>query len=179
MRDVADPVAGAGLVDARGEGLLAHLEQALRLRADLADREGVGAVRNEPVERDPDVDGDQVPLLDPVVAGNPVHDHRVRRDARRRRKAAVALRRRDSAVLADEVLGDPVELGGRDPGLSVLAEQVDRLGDELAGASHSLDFLEALPDDQAGTCSSAAWMSVKTSFSVRFPRTGTRLPRVR
>ena len=42
-------------------------------------------------------------------------------------------------MLADEVLGDPVELRGRDAGLGVLAEQGDRLGDELSGTCHAVD----------------------------------------
>src|SRR4051812_40883481 len=111
-------------------------------------------------------------------------------------------------MLADEVLGDPVELRRRDAGLGLLAEQVDRLGHELARLRHPVDFLGAfsnyhgwrlrwgnlpVPPDpfhwsasrtgdfvaSAGTCSNAAWMSANTSFSVRLPRMGTRFPRVR
>jgi hypothetical protein len=44
-------------------------------------------------------------------------------------------------VLADEVLGDPVELRGRDAWLGLFAEQGNRLGHQLTGFRHSLDFL--------------------------------------
>ena len=54
-------------------------------------------------------------------------------------------------MLADELLGDAIELGGDDAGLGLLAEQRDRVGHELAGARHALDLLWALSDDQART----------------------------
>ena len=54
---------GAGLRDSRGERLLADLEQALRLRRDLADRERVGGVGDEAVEGHADVDREDVALL--------------------------------------------------------------------------------------------------------------------
>jgi hypothetical protein len=50
---------------------------------DLADGVGVGAVGDEAVERDPDVDRDQVALLDAVPRRDAVDDHRVRGDAGR------------------------------------------------------------------------------------------------
>jgi hypothetical protein len=43
-------------------------------------------------------------------------------------------------VLADEVLGKPIELGRGDAGLSVLSEQRNRVRDEPAGTCHALDF---------------------------------------
>ena len=68
-------------------------------------------------------------------------DHRVRRDARRRREPAVALRGGNAPMLADVLLGEPVELRRRDPGLDVLAHEGDRVGDELTGAGHAVDLL--------------------------------------
>src|SRR5437588_8816163 len=125
VRDVTDPVAGPRLLDAGSKGFLSHLEQAGGLGIDLADAESERAVRDEPGKRDADVDRDEVALLDPVAARDAVDDHRVRRDARPPRKAAVALRRRDAAVLADELLRDAVELIGRDARLNLLAEERD------------------------------------------------------
>ena len=84
-------------------------------------------------------------------------------------------------MLADELLADPVELAGGHAGLDVLADERDRLGDELARARHSVDLLRGLSDDHrvTATCSNACWISANTSFSVRLPWIGTRLPRVR
>ena len=74
-------------------------------------------------------------------SGNSMHDHGIRRDAGRGGKTAIALRRRHAASLADELLGDTVELAGRDARPDVFADECDRLGDELARPCHGLDLL--------------------------------------
>jgi hypothetical protein len=173
--DVGHVVADARLVDARSQRLLADVEEPLRLGVDLADAEGVGAVRDEPIEGDADVDSDHVSLLGTVLGRDPVHDHRVRRDAEGRGIAAIALRRRHAAALADEVLREAVELEHRDPRSQLVADHGQRVGDDLARACHSLDLLLRFPDDHrivtvaagpylTATCSSACWISWKTSF---------------
>ena len=43
-------------------------------------------------------------------------------------------------MLANEVVGELVELAGGDAGLRVLAHERDRGGDELSGALHALDL---------------------------------------
>ena len=139
--DVADVVADARLLDPGVARLLADVEQPPRLVGDLTHGERVGAVGDQAVECDADVDRDQVAVVDAVVARDPVDDHRVRGDARGRREAPVTLRGRHAAVLADERVRDQVELARRDPGLKLLAEERDRLGDELAGTCDSLDLL--------------------------------------
>ena len=48
------------------------------------------------------------------VVGDPVHDHRVRRDAERGREALVALRGRVAALRLDVLVGDAVELAHLD-----------------------------------------------------------------
>ena len=73
-------------------------------------------------------------------AGDAVDDHRIRRDARGRREAPVPLRRGNAAVLADEILGEPVELAGGDAGLRELAQQRDRAGDDGSCALHPCDL---------------------------------------
>ena len=80
------------------ERLLADVEEPLRLGRDLADRQRDGAVGDEPVERDAEVERDQVALPRAIVVRDPVHDHRVRRDAERGREALVALRGRVAAL---------------------------------------------------------------------------------
>src|SRR5918912_2959892 len=180
-RDVADAVPDARLRNSCGERGLAGLEQPLGLLGDVADRERVGAVGDEAVEGHADVDVDDVALLERVGPRDAVDDDRVRRDAERRGKAAVALRRRDAALARDVLLADPVELGGRHAGPDVLPDEGDRLGDERARGGHLLDLLGGFPDDHATApaCSSACWISAKTSFSLRSPWMPTTLPRVR
>src|SRR5581483_11005399 len=110
-----------------------------------------------------------------------VHDHRVRRDAERGRKALVALRRRDSALRADVLLREAVQLEHRHAGLEALADERERLGDERAGASHPLDLGLRLADDHDATsrsrAASSAWpISANTSGIVRSACTFTSLP---
>ena len=132
---------GLRLGDPGGERVAAGLEQPLRLLGDVADGEREGAVGDVAVERDADVDRDQVAVRDLVRARDPVHDHVVRRDADRLRVAAVALRRGHAAERADVLVGDPVELAGRDPGLDLLADVRDRLGDDAPRGGHLGDLL--------------------------------------
>ena len=61
-RDVADAVPRTSLRDPGDERLATGVEQPLRLLGHLADSEGVGAVGDVAVERDADVDRDQVAL---------------------------------------------------------------------------------------------------------------------
>ena len=62
---------GPRLLDAGRERRLARLQQPLRLRGDLADRERAGGVGDEAVERDADVDREDVALLSSYGAGDP------------------------------------------------------------------------------------------------------------
>ncbi len=71
VRDVGEPVADAALLDPGRERGLAALEQALGLLGDLADRERVGRVRDEAVERHADVHGEDVAVAQRVHAGMP------------------------------------------------------------------------------------------------------------
>ena len=137
-----------GLLDPGHERGLARLEEALRLVEDLADGVRPGGIGDEAAERDADVDRDDVAVGERVAAGDPVHDHVVAGDAQRRRVAAVALEGRDAALGADVLLRDPVELARRHAGAHVLAHQLVRPGDDLAGRGHLLELACALPDDR-------------------------------
>ena len=140
------------LLDPGLERGAADVEQPLRVGRDLADRERPRRVGDEAVERDADVDGEDVALAELVRAGDAVHDHRVRRHADRRRVAAVALEGRTAAVRADVVLGERVELAGRDararfastsarvpattrPARAIISISSRRLADDHAGRS--------------------------------------------
>jgi len=69
--DVADAVARLCLGDPGGERVAAGLEQPLGLLGDVADGEGEGAVGDVAVQRDADVDRDQIAVGDLVGAGIP------------------------------------------------------------------------------------------------------------
>ena len=126
---------------------LADVEQPLRLGRDLAHRQRHGAVGDEPVERDAEIERDQVALARAILVGDPVHDHRVRRDAERGREALVALGGRVAALRRDVLVGDAVELPHLDPGLEMLGDERERLGEERARTRHPLDLGLGLADD--------------------------------
>ena len=181
VRDVGEPVAGPALLDPSRKGGPAAFEQPLHVGGDLADRERVSRVGDEAVECDAHVHREDVALLERAQARNPVHDHVVRRGADRGRVAAVALERRHATPRADELVRERVELLGGHARARALAEQGEHVRDDLARARHPLDLLGALADDHRRTaaCSSARWISPKTSSSGRSARTPTRFPRVR
>src|SRR5439155_14662176 len=73
-----------------------------------------------------------------------------------------------------------VELEHRDSGAELLGDHRQRVGDDVAGARHAVDLGLGLAEDHlTATCSSAAWISAKTSFGVPSAWTGTRTPSVR
>ena len=164
VRDVPDAVADDRLGDPRGERVLRDVEQPLILRLDLPDAERVRAVGDVAVERDADVDRDEVALADDERVRDAVDDDVVRRDADRLRIALVALGGRDATVLADERACGGVELVGRHARAQQAADVGDRLGDERTRRGHLLDLARALADDHrlAATPSSASWIAAKT-----------------
>src|SRR4051812_1651112 len=151
-----------------------------RAVAPNADRERVGRVGDEAVERDADVHREDVALRERVRSGDAVNHHVVRRGADRGRVATVALEGRKAALRADVVLGDPVELLRGHAGPGALAQECEDLGDDRPCARHPLDLLLGLADDhRTAACSSALWISAKTSSTGGSAGTPTRIPRAR
>ena len=75
---------------------------------------------------------------------------------------------------------EAVEVRGRDPGAKVLGDELERLGDDGAGAGHALDLGGGLSDDhRTATCSRARWISENTSLIDRSAWIPTRFPVVR
>src|SRR5262249_51429738 len=108
-----------------------------------------------------------------IRIGDPVHDHRVRRDAERGGKALVALGGRLRAVGDEVLVGDAVELAHLDTRLEGLGHERERLPEQRACACHPLGLRLGLADDHASTfecrwtSSSACSISRKTSSTVR------------
>ena len=65
------------LGDAGVARLLADLQQPARFGRDLADPERARAVGDQPVERDADVNGDEISLRDPVAARNRARNDKI------------------------------------------------------------------------------------------------------
>jgi hypothetical protein len=64
---------------------------------------------------------------------------------------AVALERRDAAAGADVVLGDRVQLAGRDARAYGVAQHLEGLTGEKSGDAHLLDLVRCLDLDAAVT----------------------------
>ena len=143
MADVAERRAGAHLADAAHHRLERGVDEPLGEHGRLADEVHAAGVAVPAVLDDGDVDVDDVAVLEDLArARNAVADHVVDRGAERLRKALVADVGRDRLLHVDDVLvGDAVELLGRDAGLDVLAHELEHLGGEAAGDAHLLDLL--------------------------------------
>jgi hypothetical protein len=94
-----------------------------------------------------DVDRDDVPPLERVLAGDAVDDHRVGRRADRTREAAVSLEGGLAALGADEPLGGLVELQRGDARADLPADQAHRAYQDVTGRRHPVDLLRCLLDD--------------------------------
>src|SRR6185436_14622803 len=92
VRDVGEAPAGPALLDAELEALPGDVEQLLDPRRHLTDRQRERAIGVVPIHDTPQVQTDDVALLDPPLRGrNAVHDFLVDRDAHGGREAAIAL----------------------------------------------------------------------------------------
>ena len=139
--DHVDLAARGDRADAAGERLAGALDEQRRLLARLPDEEGVVEVAVVPVEVGGDVDVHEVAVVEHGVVGDAVADHLVHRRARRLGIAAVAERRRVGAVRDDVVVGDAVELVGRDAGADGRGRRLDRAGGDAPGRADPLDLV--------------------------------------
>ena len=130
--------------DAALERLAGALDQQPRLLVDVAGEEGRVGVAVHAVEERGDVDVDDVAGLDDPAVGDAVADHLVDARAQRLREAAVAQRRGVGAVVAEELVADPVELVGGDAGHDVATDLLAGLRGEPARDAHPLDGLGVL-----------------------------------
>ena len=115
-------------------------------RADLgpADDDGDGGVPVPAGDLGPAVDREQVALLEDARTGDPVHDLLVDRGAQGVPVARDELEVRDAAVVADERLGEGVELERRHPRAHGAGHQLEGAPHEQAGRAHRRELLRCL-----------------------------------
>ena len=89
------------------------------------------------VEDHGDVDVDDVAVLQPLSPGMPWQTTWLIEVQIDFGIAAIAERRRHRLVVEDEVVAELVELAGRDAGLDVGGDEVERLGGQPAGPAHA------------------------------------------
>ena len=150
MADIAERRAGPDRRDATHEGFVGHVHQQPRLGRGPARHVHAAGVAMPAVEDDGDVDVDDVAIGQDALAGDAVADDMVDRDAGRPGVAAIAERRRHRVVGDHELVDGPVEMIGRDAGLHMRRDHVQRLGSETPGAPHPLEILGAVYGDPAG-----------------------------
>ena len=157
--DVPDPIAHARLGDALHERLLGDRHQALHVAGDLAHGVGPRAVRVPAILLHPEVEVDDVALLEGNRVRDAVDDHVVDRDARRSREVAVVEEAGPSARLADEPLGELVELvRGRLAGDDGALALVERPGDDPPANAHLLDLFFGLLECHSSFFNSGFWI---------------------
>ena len=133
------------------------VDELVDLGAGAAHDERPGRVAVPAVDDRADVDRHDLAVADHPVAGDAVDDLAVDRDAGARREgrrappvaaaAEVALERRDRPGRADMVLGEAVELAGRDARAELLLHEGEDLGDDPPGAAHLVDLPARLAGD--------------------------------
>ena len=150
VRDVAEAVADAALLDGVEQRALGDVEQ---LRGDRARRRRPAKVRaasaTQPSLTTPMSTERMSPRGELELARDAVHDHVVRRGADRAREAAVALEGRRRALGADELLGGLVELQRGDAGADLARQQVHGSHEDLARRGHLVDLGRGLLDDHS------------------------------
>ncbi len=196
VRDVADPAAEPGGGEAGPHRALGDPHQLGRPRqAPRPTATVIAASPCQPSTIAPQSIEITSPSREHPVARDAVHDLVVDRRADRGRegRVAVALERRDTAVRADVVLGDRVELAGGDAGTYGGAQHLERLTGQQAGDAHLLDLVGRLDLDAAvaeahrqvhrgqlsETSSSAAKIRSVTSSTSPMPSTSISSPRPR
>ena len=141
VRDVAEPSAGADLLDACPHGRPARRRELLVIRADRPDGDGHRGITVPAVEDRPAVDRDQVALGQLRRGGrDAVHDLLVDRRTDRGGEAEVALERRHGAGIPDRGLGDGVEVGGAQTGPHRLGHARECVGHDETRRPHGLDL---------------------------------------
>ena len=114
----------------------------------------------------PAVDGEDVPLLEHVAAGDAVHDHGVGRGADHGREAVVVEEVRGGAPALEHLAGHRVDLGGGDPGLGGGPGGLVHLGHHLAGLAHLGQLVVVAPHREPAPASGAAASMAPTTRRV-------------
>src|SRR5690606_10056676 len=147
LDDPADDVdlpARLARLDAAHEGFAGAFHEQPGFFVDVADEEGGVGVAVHPVDVGGDVDVDDVAVLEDGVVGDAVADDFVDGRAQRLGEALVAERAGVGAVVAQELVADPVEFVCGDAGLHVFADCLECVRSDPAGHPHGFDGLRGL-----------------------------------
>ena len=148
--DVAKMSSRNCVLNAQIERRLRRAEEFLHLITDLAYTECIARVTIESVKQCAAIDGDDVSLLQHRLrARNAVHHHLVDRGAdagRKRRTIGIrkSLERRHRTVVANELVGNAVQLERRHSWLDMFSQFAKRFTNKLVRLAHQLNFIFSL-----------------------------------
>src|SRR5437588_5052500 len=156
VADVGEPVAVADLGDGGLQALVGDLHQAAGVFAHLAHRDGDRRVAVVALDDGPAIEGEDVALLAPVVAGDAVHDHVVGRRADDGREAVVVEEVGAGATTVEHFARNLVEVGGGHAWLGGGNALLVHLGHDAAGPAHLGQLLDA-PTHRGLSASGGPW----------------------
>ena len=131
-------------LDAVPHALFGDLDELTAGRVDVADEEGGVGVAVDPADERRDVDVEDVAVLQHPRVGDAVADHLVGRGAHALGEVVVVERRRIGVALDVQLVDVLVDLVGGDAGADELAGQPEDLGGHDAGAAHPGDDIGIL-----------------------------------
>ena len=141
MGDIAEAIAGLGLLEAEHQAFIGDIDQLPGLQRNVADQEHPAGIAMPAVENWGNIDIDDVAVLEDLVARDAVAHDMVDRSAATLGVAAVAEGCGDSAGLERHALDDRVDLAGGDAGNDLRHQRVEDFGGEAARAAHPCEAL--------------------------------------
>src|ERR671910_1359907 len=163
---VAKPFCRPHLIRRRGEALSRGRKQPEDVLGHVSHGDGGRRVCYETLVADADVQGDYVAALQAVGARDAVHDHGVRRGADGSREPLIPLELGLASALADELLGEPVELPSRHAWPHVFLEHFQASRGYPSTLTHRLELRRALADDQASSSLPTASRMSSVTFGI-------------
>ena len=149
MGDVLHTVPLCSKADSFKEGLLCHIDEPLCFGADGTAGKGCCTISMKALIERAHVNGDNVPLLENVSAGNPVDHHLIDGDARTCREAVKLQKGRFCPLADNKVMNGSVYRLCRNAGLHQGACQFSGGSGDFAGLAHRRNFTFIFDRDHA------------------------------
>ena len=137
VADIAQRLAGPGLLNAQHQAFIGDINQLARLQRHVANQEHAAGVAIPAVHHHRHIDVDDVAALQLFRPWNPVAHDMVHAGAQRVREAAIENRGGCSPGSADEFPRHRVEIDGRHFGQYMRRQMVQHLGGQSAGLAHA------------------------------------------
>ena len=147
VADVADMVAGFGLLDTEHQTFIGHVDKAFGFHRHIADEEHAAGVAVPAIKLRRHVDIDDVAVLQLLVRWDAVANDMIDRNTAAMRIAAVAQSRRNPATAKCHLADDIVEFFGAHSRHNMRHQRVECLGSEPSGLAHAFEALRPVQFD--------------------------------